>query len=62
MFYIGNFTYATNQEETLEEDRRHGEFSLIVDADNPYLAILKFKDRIVIEKRVIFFKAIVLFI
>jgi hypothetical protein len=47
MFYIGNFTYATNQEETLEEDRRHGEFSLIVDADNPYLAILKFKERIV---------------
>ena len=47
MYFIGNFTYATSQEETREEDRRHGEFSLIVDADNPYLAILKFKDRIV---------------
>jgi len=47
MYFIGNFTYATNQEETIENDRRHGEFSLIIDAENPYLAILKFKDRIV---------------
>jgi len=47
MYFIGNFTYATNQEETLEKDRRHGEFSLIIDAENPYLAILEFKDRIV---------------
>ena len=47
MYFIGNFTYATNQEKTLEKDRRHGEFSLIIDAENPYLAILKFKDRIV---------------
>ncbi|MGD8981036.1 MAG: hypothetical protein PVF42_05555 [Desulfobacterales bacterium] len=47
MYFIGNFTYATNQEETTEQDRRHGEFSLIINAENPYLAILKFKDRIV---------------
>ena len=47
MYFIGNFTYSTNQEATLEQDRRHGEFSLIVDAENSYLAILKFRDRIV---------------
>jgi hypothetical protein len=47
MYFIGNFVHATNQEETLEKERRHGEFSLIVDAENPYLALLKFRDRIV---------------
>jgi hypothetical protein len=47
MYFIGNFTYTTNQEETEEKDRRHGEFSLIIEAKNPYQAILKFKERIV---------------
>jgi hypothetical protein len=47
MYFIGNFVHSTNQEETLEKERRHGEFSLVVDAENPYLALLKFKDRIV---------------
>lgn len=47
MFFIGNFVHATNQEEIQEEDRRHGEFSLIVNAADPYQAFLKFKDRIV---------------
>jgi hypothetical protein len=47
MYFIGNFVHATNQEETLEEERRHGEFSLIVDSENPYMALLKFRDRII---------------
>jgi hypothetical protein len=47
MYFIGNFVHATNQEETLEKERRHGEFSLIVNAENPYLALLKFRERIV---------------
>ncbi|MEJ2656335.1 MAG: hypothetical protein P8012_03955 [Desulfobacterales bacterium] len=47
MYFIGNFVHATNQEETLEVERRHGEFSLIIDAENPYVALLKFRDRIV---------------
>jgi len=47
MYFIGNFVHATNQEEILEEDRRHGEFSLIVSAAEPYQAFPKFKDRIV---------------
>lgn len=40
--YIGNFLHVTNQEETLEEDRRHGEFNLIVRANNMEEAIDKF--------------------
>ena len=47
MYFIGNFIHATNQEEPLETERRHGEFSLIIDAANPYIAIGKFRDRIV---------------
>ena len=47
MYFMGNFFHATNQEEILEEDRRHGEFSLIVNAADPYQAFLKFRDRIV---------------
>lgn len=47
MYFIGNFFHATHQEETLEAERRHGEFSLIVDAENPYIALHKFRDRIV---------------
>lgn len=47
MYFIGNFIHATSQEETLETERRHGEFSLIVDVENPYKALQKFKNRIV---------------
>ena len=47
MYFIGNFIYATNQEEMLERDRRHGEFSLIIDVEDPYTALRKFRDRIV---------------
>ena len=46
MYFIGNFVYATHQEETLEADRRHGEFSLIVDAPDAYAALRQFRDRI----------------
>ena len=46
MYFIGNFIHATNQEQVSEEDRRHGEFSLIVNATDPYQAFLKFRDRI----------------
>ena len=47
MYFIGNFIHATNQEETLETDRRHGEFSLIINAEDPSTALRKFRDRIV---------------
>ena len=47
MYFIGNFVYATNQEEVSEVDRRHGEFSLIINAEEPLTALRKFRDRIV---------------
>jgi hypothetical protein len=42
MIYIGKFLHATNQQETEESERRHGEFNLIIDA-----AVDKFKERII---------------
>ncbi len=47
MYFIGNFVFATNQEEIQETERRHGEFSLIIDAENPLMALKMFRDRIV---------------
>ena len=47
MYFIGNFVHATNQEEVMEVDRRHGEFSLIIDAETPVSALKKFRDKIV---------------
>ncbi|MFH1990958.1 MAG: hypothetical protein ABIK98_00940 [Pseudomonadota bacterium] len=47
MIYIGNFLYVTDQQEVLEADRRHGEFSLIIEADSHETAVVKFKDRII---------------
>ena len=47
MYFIGNFIHATNQEEIMETERRHGEFSLIIDAETPYTALKKFRDKIV---------------
>ncbi len=34
MLYIGNFLYLANQQENTEDERRHGEFNLIVEADS----------------------------
>ena len=47
MYFIGNFVHSTNQEEVLETDWRHGEFSLIIDAETPITALRKFRDKIV---------------
>jgi len=47
MYFIGNFVLSTNQEEVMEVDRRHGEFSLIIDANTPVTALKKFRDKIV---------------
>ncbi len=46
MIYIGNFLHATNQEKITENDRRHGEFNLIVEADSEKNATEMFKTRI----------------
>ena len=46
MIYIGSFLHVTNQEEGRAEDRRHGEFSLIVEAADPEEAVHKFREKI----------------
>ncbi|MBW1698063.1 MAG: hypothetical protein JRH18_19900 [Deltaproteobacteria bacterium] len=47
MKFIGIFVHLTNQEQPSEENRRHGEFVLMVDAESPEQALRMFRDRIV---------------
>ena len=47
MLYIGKFLHMTNQQSTEESERRHGEFNLIVQAQNSQEAIEHFKTRII---------------
>lgn len=46
MVFIGHFFCLTNQQETLEAERRHGEFSMVVEAEDKEVAYEKFKERI----------------
>ncbi len=46
MVYIGNFHYLTNQQKNSEVDRRHGEFNLIIEAEEKKTASQMFKNRI----------------
>ena len=46
MIYIGKFLHATNQQNSKETDRRHGEFNLIIEGEDQDSAIDKFKKRI----------------
>jgi len=46
MIYIGKFLHTTNQQEKNESKRRHGEFNLLVSADDKNAALEKFKGRI----------------
>ncbi len=46
MIYIGSFLHTTNQQEASEVERRHGEFHLIVEAENRYAALEYFRERI----------------
>jgi hypothetical protein len=47
MLYIGKFLHVTNQQKAEESERRHGEFNLIVQAENGQTAVERFKERIV---------------
>lgn len=47
MLYIGKFLHMTNQQEAEESERRHGEFNLIVQAENDQTAVERFKERII---------------
>jgi hypothetical protein len=46
MIYIGKFLYTTNQQAQDESQRRHGEFNLLVSADDKNTAVKNFKKRI----------------
>ncbi|MGE5841015.1 MAG: hypothetical protein ACM335_01975 [Deltaproteobacteria bacterium] len=52
MIYIGNFLHTTNQEQSKEQDRRHGEFSLIVEASDAETALSLFREKLVVYRRV----------
>ena len=47
MLYIGKFLHMTNQQKIEESERRHGEFNLIVQAENGQAAVERFKARII---------------
>ena len=47
MIYIGSFLHVTDQERANEEDRRHGEFSLLIEASSADEAVYKFREKIV---------------
>jgi hypothetical protein len=46
MIYIGNFLYVSNQQEAEEPERRHGDFSLLVEAASTEEAIDLFRKRL----------------
>jgi hypothetical protein len=50
MLYIGKFLHMTNQQKAEESERRHGEFNLIVQAENGQAAVERFKERIVASR------------
>ncbi len=46
MIYAGSFIYLSDQEKSEESQRRHGEFTLIVDAATTEKAIDRFREKI----------------
>jgi hypothetical protein len=46
MIFIGNFLVLTNQEKIAENERRHGDFNLMIEAPNAAEAIRSFRDAI----------------
>jgi len=46
MYFIANFQHLTDQQKDDEPDRRHGDFSMMVEADSSDDAMEKFKQRL----------------
>lgn len=46
MYFIGNFQYLTDQQNNDENERRHGGFSMMVQAETSAQALDKFKQRL----------------
>lgn len=51
MYFIGNFQYLTDQEQDKEQERRHGFFSMMVQADSSEEAMEKFQKRLIIFRQ-----------
>lgn len=47
MLYLGKFLHMTNQQAEQESERRHGEFNLIVEAEDSQAAVESFKTCII---------------
>lgn len=46
MYFIGDFQHLSDQQAENEQDRRHGSFSMMVEADSVDSAIEKFRQRL----------------
>jgi hypothetical protein len=46
MIYLGNFLFLTNQEAADPNERRHGSFNLVVNAEDESTAVALFRTRI----------------
>ena len=46
MYFIGNFQYLNDQQKESEAERRHGLFSMMVQADSVDMALDKFRQRL----------------
>jgi len=46
MYFIGNFQHVSDQQESNENDRRHGNFSMMVEADTMENALDRFRERL----------------
>ena len=51
MIFIGHFIHMTNQEEVAENDRRHGEFQMILEATDLTSALEGFRERIALYRK-----------
>ena len=47
MYFIGNFQHVSDQQASNESERRHGNFSMMVEADSMNQALDKFRQRLV---------------
>lgn len=47
MYFIANFQYVTDQQNATENERRHGVFSMMIQAASSEKALEKFRERLV---------------
>jgi hypothetical protein len=50
MYFIGDFQHLSDQQAENEQDRRHGNFSMMVEADSAESALEKFRHRLLTFK------------